>query len=138
MPDDGKMIKSCLAGSHRAFEMLVDKYKSFVCSLAYCATGNFHISEDIAQDVFISVWKDLPSLKDYDKFKPWLVAVTRNAVQGYIRKEAARPKRSDIDIEQITSQPPAENAEKSDLVWQTLEALPAEYREALVLYYRHG
>ncbi len=137
MTDDKKMIASSLKGSRQAFAMLVDKYKSFVCSLAYCTTGDFHISEDVAQDVFISVWKELPSLQDHGKFKSWLTSITRNTAISYIKKEASIPKVGEVDIEQLPATSPAEDTEKSDLVWQTLEALPAEYRESLVLYYRH-
>ncbi len=145
MTDDKKMITSSLNGSRQAFAMLVDKYKSFVCSLAYCTTGDFHISEDIAQDVFISVWQDLASLKDPGKFKSWLISITRNAAINYIRKEDASPRNSGLDVEEIiaesaTPDDPSEAAvcrEENAMIWQTLEALPAEYREVLVLYYRH-
>ena len=135
MKDDKKVIKDCLKGSHQAFARLVDKYKSFVCSIAYCMTGNIDSSEDIAQDVFISVWKDLPQLSDYGKFKNWLRSITHNKTCSYLKSDI---KHSAVDIDSVpVAAPDKKQNEDNDLIWQTLETLPDQYREVMVLYYRH-
>ncbi|MFI4912545.1 MAG: sigma-70 family RNA polymerase sigma factor [Sedimentisphaeraceae bacterium JB056] len=135
MKDDKKVIKDCLKGSHQAFARLVDKYKSFVCSIAYCMTGNIDSSEDIAQDVFISVWRDLPQLNDYSKFKNWLRSITHNKTCSYLKSDI---KHSAVDIESVAvAAPDKKQNNENELIWQTLETLPAEYREVMVQYYRH-
>lgn len=138
MIDDKKAIKDSLNGNHQAFAILVDRYKSFVCSLAYCVTGSVDTSEDIAQDVFISVWKDLPTLKDSNKFRSWLKTITHNKTCTHIRKGNTQPKCSNVDMGQVAAKPnKSTDLEENASIWQTLESLPAKYREVMVLYYRH-
>ncbi|MFI4912564.1 MAG: sigma-70 family RNA polymerase sigma factor [Sedimentisphaeraceae bacterium JB056] len=142
MTDDIKTIKRCIKGSHKAFASLVEKYKNLVCSIAYCSTGNIDTSEDIAQDVFISVWEDLESLKDHSKFKSWLITITRNTSRLYLRKQQSVVSISNTTIPEATTTPdtPSQKLiadEENSLIWQTLETLPDQYREVMVLYYRH-
>jgi len=46
-------------------------------SLAYCATGNVSQSEDLAQETFVSAWKQLADLREPAKLRPWLCSITR-------------------------------------------------------------
>ncbi|MFI4912563.1 MAG: sigma-70 family RNA polymerase sigma factor [Sedimentisphaeraceae bacterium JB056] len=145
MVDEKIIIKECLNGNHKAFAILVDKYKSFVCSIAYCTIGNIDASEDIAQEVFLNVWKNLSSLKDHKKLKAWLSTITRNTVSHYIKKAQTVPKAigSNIELVKFKHQPKGEQVDKIiedeeyTMLWDTLETIPVEYREVLVLYYRH-
>ncbi len=50
-------------GSASAFEVLVRRYQSLVCSVAYSACGNLASSEDVAQETFWTAWRQRASLR---------------------------------------------------------------------------
>ena len=143
MIDEREIIKQCLNGNHEAFAILVDRYKSFVYSLAYCSFDNIETCEDIAQEVFISVWKGLTSLRDHDKFQAWLVSITRNIINHYIRKKYSSPRTCRIDKEESLISENIEEPldvvlreEERVILWQALESMPVEYKETFILYYQ--
>jgi len=52
--DDASLVARTLAGNQDAFERIVSRYQSLICSLAYSATGNVARSEDLAQESFLT------------------------------------------------------------------------------------
>jgi len=77
-PTDAELVIDSLSGHQDAFETIIQKYQSLVCSLTYSATGDFQISEDIAQSTFVTAWRDLSKLDDPTKLKSWLCSVARH------------------------------------------------------------
>jgi len=130
-------------GSASAFEVLVRRYQSLVCSVAYSACGNLALSEDVAQETFWTAWRRRASLEQPDRLKAWLCGIARNLAKD-ARRKASRPFESaetqDVLTELSTDEPgPAEEAisrEEESLVWQALERIPEAYREPLILFYR--
>jgi len=75
---DDLLVNKCLAGDRDAFGVLVDKYKDAVYGLVYSKVRNFHDAEDIAQEVFISAYRDLRSLRQPHRFSSWIYAIAAN------------------------------------------------------------
>jgi DNA-directed RNA polymerase specialized sigma24 family protein len=48
----------------------VERYQTLISSLAYCATGNVSQSEDLAQQTFVSAWKQLAELREPARLRP--------------------------------------------------------------------
>jgi DNA-directed RNA polymerase specialized sigma24 family protein len=67
--NDAELVAESLDGSREAFRQIVERYQNLICSLAYSATGNVNRSEDMAQETFLSAWKDLRSLREPDKLR---------------------------------------------------------------------
>lgn len=138
------VLKSCVGGDSTAFEMIVQKYQSLVCAITYSAVGQVEKSEELAQQVFINAWKGLAQLKDLDKFKAWLIAITRNVIRDSLRRQkrdiVAKAARIDEigDAADSTSEPleTVISKEQETIVRQSLEQIPETYREPLVLFYR--
>ena len=61
---DAKLVQASLAGDGAAFQEIVTRYQSLVCSIAYSGTGSLTRSEDIAQDTFVTAWKNLGELRE--------------------------------------------------------------------------
>lgn len=76
--DDSSIVQSCLNGEPKAFGILVDKYKSGIYAYVYAKINNFHDAEEITQEIFISAFRDLPSLKDHENFSFWLFQIASN------------------------------------------------------------
>ena len=130
-------------GSAPAFEVLVRRYQSLVCAVAYSACGNLALSEDVAQETFWTAWRERASLEKPDSLKAWLCGIARNVAKN-ARRKASRPVESagtqDVLTELSSDEPgPPEEAvskEEESLIWQALERIPDTYREPLILFYR--
>ena len=140
---DSNLWQLVCQGSASAFEVLVRRYQSLVCSVAYSACGNLALSEDVAQETFWTAWRQRASLEQPDRLRAWLCGIARNLAKN-ARRKASRPVESaeaqDVLTELSTDEPgPAEEAvsrEEESLVWQALERIPEAYREPLILFYR--
>ena len=78
-PKIGKeVIEGCKAGDRKAFEKIVLFYQKRVFNYAYRMVGNMEEAKDLAQEVFVSVFESIKSLRDEAKFEGWLKQVTLN------------------------------------------------------------
>ena len=139
---DSGLVAGAAAGDRGAFGALVARHQAAACGVAYSVCGDFHVSEDVAQEAFVSAWRELASLREADRFRPWVCGIARNIALDRVRKTARRgdyaPEGEPRD-EADDAASPAEGAiaaEESTLVWQTIDGLEDSYREPLVLFYR--
>ncbi len=84
--NDAQLIRRTLAGDETAFTMLVKKYRKHVHTLAWHKIGDFHIAEDITQETFLQVYRDLATLREPDRFPGWLYVVTNHRCIAWSRK----------------------------------------------------
>ena len=141
---DADLVAATLAGDRRAFGRIVERYQRLLCSLAYSATGELSQSEDIAQEAFVDAWRQLGTLREPDKLRPWLCGILRFKVSRQRRNDGREPVRRadalDAADEVPTMDAPAVDLvmqqEERALLWSALERVPELYREPLILYYR--
>src|SRR2546426_7544093 len=99
---DADLVSQTLAGDRESFSQIVSRYQSLICSLAYNATGSLGVSEDLAQETFITAWKHLRHLREVDKLRAWLCGIARNRINNFLRREGREPvhRAEPIDSEQ--------------------------------------
>lgn len=139
-----ELLKASMQGDKFAFESIVKKYQSFICAITYSATGDVGKSEELAQETFLSAWKDLAQLKDLNKFRSWLSSIARNIIRNSFRiqkqdimsKAASIDQMEDIGIKDSGPTETAITTEQQAVVKQALQQIPTKYREPLVLFYR--
>ncbi len=139
---DSDLWHQVCQGSVAAFEILVRRYQSLVCAVAYNACADLALSEDVAQETFWTAWRDRAALEQPARLRAWLCGIARNLGQN-ARRRASRATAS-APLDQVPDlaaglPDPAEAAvsrEEEALVWQTLEQIPDTYREPLILFYR--
>ena len=79
--NDADLIQRVLDGDQDAFTTLVNKYQKSVHALVWRKIGDFHIAEELTQDVFLKAYKRLSTLKRPEQFPGWLyVIATRHCV----------------------------------------------------------
>ena len=88
---DAELVSRSLTVSRDAFGELVERYQSLVCSLAYSATGDLSQSEDLAQEPFLTAWKQLGTLRESGKLRSWLCGIARNLIHHSLRKQGREP-----------------------------------------------
>jgi len=142
MADDLALVNASLKGSNQAFGEIVRRYQSLICAIAYSATGDLGLSEDLAQETFIVAWKTLGNLRDKAKLRAWLVGIGRNVISSAIRRrsrDAAARAQLLTESAEASGHGPVEEAitkEEQQILSRALDAIPPMYREPLVLYYR--
>jgi len=142
--NDAELVAGSLDGNRDGFRLIVERYQTLIASLAYCATGNVSRSEDLAQETFVSAWKQLAELREPAKLRPWLCSIARSLISKEFRRQGREPDHAAESLEAVDEWaspeplPPDQvisNEEKA-ILWRSLEHIPEIYREPLVLFYR--
>jgi RNA polymerase sigma factor (sigma-70 family) len=130
-------------GDNEAFGQIVERYQSLICALAYSACGSSATSEDLAQETFLTAWRQLGELREPQKLRHWLCGIVRNLAANANRREFRRggaPAPLEAVEEKAASiADPALQAvthEEETLLWRALANIPENYREPMVLFYR--
>jgi len=143
-PNDAELVAESLVGNKDAFRQIVERYQTLICSLAYCALGSVSQSEDLAQETFLTAWKDLAALREPAKLRSWLCAIVRFRIHNQLRRQGRDPIHVAEPLEAVDSSaavgatPSAQTITNEELaiLWRSLERIPELYREPLVLFYR--
>ena len=143
--DDFSLIKAIQAGDHNAFESLVRRYQRQVANLIYVTMGNRDDVDDIAQEVFIRVYRSLPRFKFDASFFSWIYRITMNLCIDEIRKRKVRKvlsldfltedalEKSRKSKDHIMPSDLLLTDERREVVQSALQRLKPEHREILVL-----
>jgi RNA polymerase sigma-70 factor (ECF subfamily) len=135
--DDMLLIHEAMSGSSRAFETLVERYRTPVVRLAHRITNNPDDANDVAQDAFIRAYERLGTYGPERPFAPWLMVVTRNLAIDNVRR--ARLRTRHLQSARIETEPGPEHLalhnDRASRLRSAVTCLPARYREALELFY---
>jgi RNA polymerase sigma-70 factor (ECF subfamily) len=82
--DDESLIAMFLNGSRKAFDALVMRHMDMVFNLCYNITGDYDEANDCAQDVFISVYKNLGKFEGRSAFSTWLYRIAVNTCRNRV------------------------------------------------------
>jgi RNA polymerase sigma-70 factor (ECF subfamily) len=85
---DSDLVARAAAGDGPAFRALVERHRAMVYRLAYQFAGNHYDAEDIAQDVFIKVYRSLDRFRYDAQLTSWLYRIVMNACIDHRRREA--------------------------------------------------
>jgi RNA polymerase sigma-70 factor (ECF subfamily) len=135
----------------RAFEALHGRYGDLVYSVSLRVVGDAHVAEDVAQEVFLRLWRR-PEQFDLrrGKFVTWLLSVTRNRSIDERRSRGRRLRHESLPTADEEEDVLPSNAERDDpalstvladerrAVRKALEVLPAEQKLAIQLAYFGG
>jgi len=80
-------VERAIAGDELAFARIVAAYHLDLVRVAFVICGDDGLAEDAAQAAWWIAWRKLPSLRDPDRLKPWLVAVAANEARKLARRE---------------------------------------------------
>lgn len=132
-------------GQLPAFTALMQRCQQLVSSVALSIVRDVDASEEITQQVFIYVWQHLSELREPGSFLPWLRQITRSRALNYIRDHKLNVRVGGDDAEALLAEfvDPDANPEawigrqqQSQLLSQFLDALPADSRDLVLLFYR--
>jgi RNA polymerase sigma-70 factor (ECF subfamily) len=87
---DNELMRRVGSGDTAAFKQLVQKNQRVVTGIIYRYTGNHHEVEDLAQDIFLKVYKAAPRYVPRAQFKTWLYKVVAHHCFNYFRSQKRR------------------------------------------------
>jgi RNA polymerase sigma-70 factor, ECF subfamily len=85
---DSDLISRAAGGDGAAFQSLVERHRSMVYRVAYQFAGNHHDAEDIAQEVFIKVYRSLERFRHDAQLSSWMYRIVMNACIDHRRRHA--------------------------------------------------
>jgi len=138
--DDQDDVEKVLAGDISAFEQIVNRWQAPLINLAYRFCRDRSRAEDMAQEAFLRVYRGLKGWRRDSAFSTWIFAIAMNFYRSELRRlpERARLSQSLEVLENIAAQSTdSTNADRDRAVRRAVSALPAKYKEALVLFYFH-
>jgi len=100
---DAELVASILAGSRRDFELLYETYFPRVYRFAQRRLHDSAESEDVTQEVFLAVFRSLPSFQGTSSLLVWIFGITRNTVNRRFRRSRLRTQ--PLDPEQVGELP---------------------------------
>jgi RNA polymerase sigma-70 factor, ECF subfamily len=137
--NDAEIIKKVKQGHIEDYALLVEKYHRQLLSFIHKITSDHTLTEDIGQDVFLSIFQSLPGFNEQagTPFSAWLFITARNAAISAIRnRQRWRFVRSDFLEQMRDSRPvPIEklvNDEEHQALRECLRQLDEPYRTALI------
>ena len=86
MSADADLISRAAGGDASAFQAIVERHRSMVYRVAYQFAGNHHDAEDIAQEVFIKVYRSLDRFRQDAQLTSWLYRIVMNACIDHRRR----------------------------------------------------
>src|SRR5438093_7124237 len=142
--DDLRLMQLVGRGDTGAFEQLIERHQALVAGTAARMLGSNSDVEDIAQQVFIRVWKSARRYVPRAKFTTWLLKITRNLVFNELRRARRRaqvplqsePGAEEIPLKDETNPAPDASLLEDELqraIEEAIMQLPESQRMALVL-----
>ena len=142
--EDIRLMRLASAGQTDAFEQLVERHQRLVVGTVARMLGNNSDAEDIAQQVFVRVWRNAARYEPRARFTTWLLTITRNLVFNELRRRSRHaqvPLQTEADEEERPLKDERALAPDASLLEQELqqaidaaiESLPETQRMALVL-----
>jgi RNA polymerase sigma-70 factor (ECF subfamily) len=137
-------IKKAKKGDLDSYQKIYDLFSRKVLNFIYRMVNSVEEAEDLTQETFVTVYQKLDTLKDNDKFEPWLFRIARNYVyQKYRSRPPATVSVDAVDDEgqeiiQLADErknPDEEYqaGELRDIIENVVSDLPEKYREVFVL-----
>jgi RNA polymerase sigma-70 factor (ECF subfamily) len=90
------VLRRCRTGDELAWEALVREYQSRVYGIAYHYVNEAEEARDLAQDVFVRIYKNIAVCPNAPLFVPWMIRICRNACIDHLRRKRARPPSQDL------------------------------------------
>ncbi len=143
-----EIIQKLQQGNEQAFKQLVEKYQKLVVNTCFSMVHNTEDAEDIAQDVFIEVYRSVGSFRADSKLSTWLYRIAVNRSLNFIRdnkrkkwlrsfEETVSGKKSQLqNVAEGGSENPGmelESSQRAHILHQAIGSLPENQKTAFTL-----
>ena len=132
--DLAMLLERCKAGDELAWEALVRQFQARVFGIAFHYTGNSEDARDLAQEIFIRIYRHLDLCGDEGMFVPWMIRISRNACIDHLRRKKARPAPADVAVDEMVHlQAPGLNPEEHSMAEARRQVIHLAFRKLTAL-----
>jgi len=141
--EEEKLVAQYLKGDEKALEILIKQYLKPIYSFVYSYVGNASDTEDITQEVFVKMWRNIKKFDQQKSFKTWFFTIAKNASIDFLKKKKPIPfskfeneKGQNVFLDNLAAPIllPSEIFNRADID-SALKKLSPKYRLVLSLYY---
>jgi RNA polymerase sigma-70 factor (ECF subfamily) len=139
--DDEHLVEQFNRGDESAFDRIIEQYSSDIAALANRLLGWSGEVEDVTQDIFLAAFLGLKKFRCDSSIKTWLFTITVNKCRSYRYKRLLQRRRIKqaaniaVSASAVTADNKQMETETFERIRHAVEALPAKYREPVVLRY---
>lgn len=134
--NDSALTCRAIAGDRQALEQLLRKNWAWMRTVVRAYARQFSDIEDILQNVCLRIMLNIHTLREPERFRPWVATITRREAMAYLRKTGRTALRETTLDESSLPQPENTGTHNQDLnVQQAILNLPDKYRQVLLLKY---
>jgi len=145
---DPEIIEQLRQGNEKAFRKLVENYQKLVVNTCYGLVQNREDAEDIAQEVFVEVYRSVEHFRADAKLSTWLYRIAVNRSLNHIRdnkkhkwfqsftKEVESQNRQLLQVESAQTDQPEfelENKQRATILHEAINSLPENQKVAFTL-----
>jgi RNA polymerase sigma-70 factor (ECF subfamily) len=135
---DAALVQRCLSGDPVACRELVEQFQGDVLAVCRRLLSHLHDSEDVAQEVFLRVFRSLGRWDSSRPLRPWVLGIAVNRCRTWIGRRGKAPETADYLHEAPDRRPADDSAELAHEIRAAVDSLRGEYREVFVLFHELG
>lgn len=140
--NESALVCAAQRGDREAVQLLLTRNWNWLKGLVYSSVGDCHDVDDVLQDICVRVITKIYTLRDPQRFRPWLAVLAQRQALRHRRKRSQRPVGLDEEIVNCQCDDKAERfledieqKEQCEQILTAIKSLPAKYREVLMLEY---
>ncbi len=149
MADEQKLIRKAQKGDVDSFEKIIMEYRSIVYNVSYRYAGSADDAADMAQEVFLKMFKSINTFRFKSKFSTWVYRVATNTCLDLLKKNSRGAATYSIDEKfddgeggmlgdgvadtEFSPEKRYEQRETHNVINRAISRLPSDYQTALIL-----
>jgi RNA polymerase sigma-70 factor, ECF subfamily len=138
MDQDREDVQRVLAGNISSFENIVHRWQTPLINLAFRFCRDRQIAEEMAQDAFMQIFRNLNKFRGEAAFSTWIFSVSLNLYRSAMRRKSLPVESMDDLMDLAAGQIPhvqIEQQEREELIRRAVALLPQRYRDAIIVFY---
>ena len=138
MPTDEELVRRCLQGRPEAMRELIDRFQPEIFALCFRLLCHRQDAEDVAQEVFLRIFRSLNKWDSSRPLRPWVYGITVNRCRTWISKRGRIPEPTEF-LQDVPSRPSdAPDGELTTALQAAINGLRDDYREVFILFHEQG
>jgi RNA polymerase sigma factor (sigma-70 family) len=136
--EDAALVQRCLGGNRDSMRELIERFQSDVFGLCCRMLNHAHDVEDVAQEVFLRIFRSLRRWDSARPLRPWIMGITVNRCRTWLAQRVRRPETVDYLHETAARDVGEDAAELIAEIQGAIAQLRPDYRAVFVLFHELG